>query len=112
MAAKLDFKAIAAAALNRAESLVPDWLPNGTREGHEWRCGNTRGDKGRSLSVNLNNGLWADFSGDEKGADLISLYAAIRTNGNQGEAASALARMLGMVVGEVNSPPPPKPKPS
>ncbi|MFC3340028.1 VapE domain-containing protein [Paracandidimonas soli] len=94
---KLDFQGIADAALNRAEELVADWLPNGNRAGHEWRCGNLRGDAGRSLSVNLSTGVWADFSSGEKGSDLISLYAAIHTGNNQGQAARELSQRLGVV---------------
>lgn len=97
MTGKLDFKAIAQAALASAERLVPDWLPNGKRDGHEWRCGSVRGEPGRSLAVNLNTGVWSDFSSDDqKGGDLISLYAAIFHNDNQGAAAKELAAQLGL----------------
>lgn len=113
MADKLDFKAIADAALNNAHSLVADWLPNGRKSGHEWQCGNLRGEPGRSLSVNLNTGVWADFSSDEKGADLISLYAAIKTGNNQGQAAREVAKMVGVIGASSNFTPsrPPERKP-
>lgn len=91
---KIDFKQLADAALMHAKTLVPDWLPAGRLEGHEWRAGNVRGDPGKSLAVNLNTGVWADFSSGEKGADLISLYAAIFTGNNQGKAARELADRL------------------
>ncbi|NYT76539.1 hypothetical protein H0A71_06010 [Alcaligenaceae bacterium] len=96
MKRSLDFKAIAQAALNSAEALVPDWLSSGHRDGHEWRCGNLRGDAGKSLAVNLSTGVWADFSTDERGGDLISLYAAIFTGNNQLDAAKQLAERLHM----------------
>ncbi len=100
MNSKLDFKAIADAVLSRAESLVPSWLPAGQRDGHEWRCGSLGGERGRSLGVNLVTGVWADFSSDDdKGGDLISLYAAIFTNGNQAAAARELAGSLGLSTG-------------
>ncbi|MPS27575.1 MAG: hypothetical protein E2576_11080 [Alcaligenaceae bacterium] len=92
-----DFKAVAAAALNRAESLVPEWLPQGHRAGPEWRCGNLRGDPGNSLAVNLTTGVWADFStDDDKGSDLISLYAAIFCNGDQAASCREVAQRLGI----------------
>lgn len=76
---KLDFGAINAAALNSLESLVSEWLPNGRREGHEWKVGSISGEPGRSLSINLRSGLWKDFSSDAGGSDPISLLAAIRS---------------------------------
>ncbi|NYT59446.1 hypothetical protein H0A65_11000 [Alcaligenaceae bacterium] len=98
MKGKLDFKAIADAALSRADTLVPDWLPNGQRDGHEWRCGSVKGEAGRSLAVNLVKGVWSDFSSEQTGGDLISLYAAIFHNDNQGAAAKELAAQLGFTV--------------
>ena len=102
---RIDFRAIADAALARSDVLVSSWLPNGRRNGHEWRCGNLHGDAGQSLSVNLTTGVWADFSSDEKGGDLVSLYAAIFTNGDQGRAARELGDQLSLnVVGQGVSP--------
>ena len=91
MKQRIDFRSLSEALLSRAEILVAQWLPNGRREGHEWRCGNLRGDFGSSLAVNLKTGVWADFSSDEKGGDLISLYAAIFTGNDQLRAARELS---------------------
>lgn len=96
MRQRIDFRAVSEAVLNRAESLVTTWLPNGRREGHEWRCGNLRGDFGSSLAVNVVTGVWADFSSDEKGGDLISLYAAIFTGNDQVRAGRELSEQLGV----------------
>lgn len=105
MTGKLDFRAIAQAALAIADRLVPEWLPNGRRDGHEWRCGSVRGEAGRSLAVNLNTGVWSDFSSDDqKGGDLIALYAAIFHNDNQGAAAKELAARLGLSFAEGEAP--------
>lgn len=101
MKSRIDFRSIAETALSRAETLVAQWLPNGRREGHEWRCGNLRGDFGSSLAVNLVTGVWADFAGDVRGGDLISLYAAIFTSNDQARAARELGEQLG--VGGMNS---------
>lgn len=74
----LDFASIARDLLHRAEQLVPQWLPNGRRDGHEWRVGSLAGEAGRSLAINLRTGVWADFADDTvKGGDLLSLYAAM-----------------------------------
>ena len=90
----IDFADLAAALLQRADTLVPAWLPGGQAKGHEYVCADLGGGEGGSLSVNLVSGVWADFSGDDRGGDLISLYAAIN-NMNQGAAARALMAELG-----------------
>jgi hypothetical protein len=90
----IDFADLARALLDRAETLVPQWLPGGSRKGAEWVCGDLGGGAGGSCSVNLVTGVWADFSGDDRGGDLISLYAAIN-NLNQGQAARRLMGELG-----------------
>ena len=90
----IDFSGIAAALLARAESLVPEWLPGGRRQGREWVCGDSSGGKGRSFSVNLESGAFADFATDVRGGDLIALYATIHTL-SQAEAAFELAEKIG-----------------
>jgi hypothetical protein len=93
-AQKIDFGELAGALLDRADSLVPMWLPGGTRRGHEWVCGGLSGGAGHSCSVNLVNGRWGDFAGDDAGGDLLSLYAAIRGL-KQGQAARELQADMG-----------------
>lgn len=93
----IDFAAIAAAALQHADVLVPQWLPGGKRVGHEYQCGDLAGGAGDSCSVNLTSGAWADFATDDRGGDLISLYAAVRGI-KQGPAARELARQLGIEI--------------
>lgn len=90
----IDFADLARALLERAETLVPQWLSGGSRKGSEWVCADLTGGSGGSCSVNLVTGVWADFSGDERGGDLISLYAAIHGL-NQGQAARQLMAELG-----------------
>jgi len=111
----IDFVDLNRALLDRAKTLVPEWLPGGDMAGNEYVCADLSGGKGRSCSVNLTNGRWADFSSDEKGGDLVSLYAAIR-NLNNGQAARELMRDLGWEKSGVQTsgrpPPPPRPAPS
>ncbi|UPY35429.1 hypothetical protein [Sediminicoccus sp. KRV36] len=93
--AKLDFSSIARAAIPHLPSLLPDWLPGGRREGHEWTCGSLSGEAGASCKVNLTTGRWCDFATGQKGGDAISLLAAIRDI-RQGSAARELAARIGM----------------
>lgn len=91
MPRKLNFEAINERLLARINSLIPSWLPGGKKQGREWVCGSLAGGKGDSFSVNLETGVWCEFNGGEqKGGDLISLYAAMRGL-SQGEAAKELA---------------------
>jgi len=73
----INYGALAADLLARAHTLLPEWFPAGKRAGHEFKVGNLSGEAGRSLSINMNTGVWTDFGSSEKGgADLTSLYAA------------------------------------
>ena len=92
---RLDFTAIAATALERAGSLVAEWLPEGKRQGAEWVAINpTRTDsQPGSFSVNLTTGKWSDFATDDKGGDLISLLAYL-----EGVPQAAAARKLSEIV--------------
>ena len=91
----IKFAELAAALLSRAEALVADWLPGGTKRGHEYVCGSLSGGSGTSTSVNLVTGQWADFADDQRGNDLVSLYAAIHDLSN-GKAAVQVAREEGL----------------
>ena len=86
----IDFEGLARSLLARARLLLSEWFPNGKFEGHEFRVGSLHGEPGRSLSINVNTGAWADFASTERGGDLISLYAAIHRM-SQVEAARELS---------------------
>jgi putative DNA primase/helicase len=92
----IDFAGLAAALLARADSLVPNWLPQGTQRNGRWYCGDFDGGAGESANVNLETGQWIDNGGgpDDRGGDLISLYARIRGL-NNGEAAREIMRDMG-----------------
>ncbi len=91
----IDFDCIAEAALAQAETLLASWFPAGRLEGREFVVGDVNGTQGRSLSVNLDSGVWKDFATGEGGSDLISLLAA-RLGVRNGEAARELALELGV----------------
>lgn len=92
----IDFPGLAAALLERAHILVPQWLPAGFERAGRWYCGDFDGAAGESANVNLATGQWIDNGGgdDDRGGDLISLYARIRGL-NNGQAARELMRDLG-----------------
>jgi putative DNA primase/helicase len=91
----IKFAELADALLDRGAQLVLAWLPGGVQRGHEYVCGSLSGGSGTSTSVNLTNGRWADFASDEKGNDLISLYAAMHGL-SMGKAAVQVAREEGL----------------
>lgn len=106
---ELDFKGLADYLLQRAEQLLAEWLPGGRMRGREYTCGNLSGGDGTSLSVNVGSGLWADFAADEKGGDLISLYARIHGIKN-GEAAKQLSEKYNFDLKAQSAPIPRAPK--
>jgi hypothetical protein len=94
-AIELDFHGIATTALSAAATLLGEWLPDGHKRGKEWVSKNpTRHDQSEgSFSVNMATGSWADFATDDRGGDLISLYAYL--NGlPQSQAARDIAERL------------------
>lgn len=76
---KIDFKELKEALLPKAFEICQDILPGGDVEGAEFKAASITGGKGNSLKVNLRSGRWADFATDDKGGDIISLYAASKS---------------------------------
>ena len=99
MMGQIDFNHIKSQALLSSRSLVPSWLPGGRIIGREYIIRNpTRVDNNPgSFRINLQTGHWADFAIDEKGGDLISLYAYIN-NTSQTQAAISVASVLGLNI--------------
>lgn len=93
---RLDFDAINA--LLDAGKVVPQWLPDGEKQGHEWVARNpTRNDTHPgSFAVNLVTGKWADFATGDEGGDLVSLYAYLFHANDNGKAARELADREGI----------------
>lgn len=63
------------------DTVAAHLLPNGRLEGHNWCAGSVNGEPGRSLRVCLQGhkaGVWTDFSSNEKGGDLLSLWQQCR----------------------------------
>ena len=91
----IKFAELSEALLSRIDTLVPAWLPGGVTRGHEYVCASLQGGSGTSCSINLTTGHWADFATDEKGGDLINLYAAMHGL-TMGKAALQVARDEGL----------------
>ncbi len=82
----------------QAPALVAELLPNGKREGAEWRVGSLAGEPGRSLSVHLfgnRAGVWSDFAAGEAG-DALDLVAAVLYRGDKRQALAWARRWLGL----------------
>lgn len=65
---------------SQIETVVRHLLPNGKRQGQEWRVGGTDGEAGKSMGVHMTGdkaGVWLDGQSGESG-DLIGLWAACR----------------------------------
>jgi RecA-family ATPase len=104
-----DITAIKTGLAQRAQSVAEMLLPNGHKEGNEWRCGSVGGEKGASLGVHLTGpkaGIWMDFATGE-GGDLIDLWQ--QTNGlTFVEVLDRAREFLGMEAERYYQPPTPK----
>lgn len=75
-----DITALKIMLADRALEITQKLLPNGRREGSEWRAGSVNGERGQSLGVHLTGakaGVWSDFNSGQ-GGDLIDLWMACR----------------------------------
>jgi hypothetical protein len=97
-----DAATIARMLAERVPSLVRELLPNGRKQGAEWRCGSLAGERGQLLAVHIGgarSGVWADFSSDERG-DALDLVAAVLYSGDRREALAWARQWLGLSDGE------------
>ena len=82
---------------DRAQSVAEMLLPNGRKDGPEWRVGSVNGEKGQSLGVHLHGdkaGIWSDFSTGDTG-DLLDLWQAVK-GGNVSDALNEARAWLGV----------------
>ena len=79
-------------------SILKQLLPNGKKEGNEYVALNpTRNDRNLgSFRINTTTLKWADFATNDRGGDIISLYAYIK-GVNQLTAAQELVKTIGRV---------------
>lgn len=92
---KINYQEINQRLLQRIESLLPVWVPDGKRKGREYIASSPLGGVGGSFSINTETGIWKDFANPSaKGGDLIALYANNR-NLKQHESAYELCKQFG-----------------
>ena len=93
----IDFKYTASEALKGIERVLAYYLPGGKIKGNEYSPLNpTRSDKkAGSFVINTETGLWCDFATDDRGGDIVSLIAYIKSI-SQGDAAKELNDFLGL----------------
>lgn len=108
-AGKINFQELSRSLLSQCPGILYSWLPGGRVIGNEFECGDLSGAKGKSLRVNLTTGVFCDFATDEKGADLIDLYAAIKGL-KLGDAARELSGQQVTTSVNTRKPAPQKPK--
>jgi hypothetical protein len=97
---------------DRIDSLAPELLPGGHREGQEWRAGSLGGEAGTSLGVHLagrKTGVWSDFATGEKG-DALDLVRAV-LGVDMVETIKWSRHWLGIDDGTVRLPQRPAPRP-
>lgn len=105
---------LAAMLARDAEGVARMLLPHGKRVGHEFCAGSVGGEAGESLKVHLTGqkvGVWKDFSSNDKGGDLLDLWAAVR-NLSVGEACREVRDYLGIREARVENPKPSYSRPS
>lgn len=98
-------RSVAAVAVQHADIIVQEWLPEGHRQAAEWVSRNpTRADKhAGSFSVSLVDGCWHDFATGDSGGDLVALCAYLM-NVRQTDAARIVADRLGLYLPALGKP--------
>lgn len=87
-------KEITALLQDRVEDLAPILLPEGRREGSDWRAG-SRG--GRSIALRgVYRGVYRDFESGEKGCDMLQAVADILCSGSLRDAIAWSRSYLGL----------------
>lgn len=89
-----ELAAISAMLQDRVEDLAPILLPEGRREGHDWRAG-THG--GRSIRLRgAHRGVYRDFSAGGKGSDMLGAIADLLCSGSMRDAITWARAYLGI----------------
>ena len=74
---RLDLFQLKIALTANCEAVCYHLFPSGKVKGKEFLVGDISGTPGKSLSINLKSGVWADFASDQKG-DLVELWMKSR----------------------------------
>lgn len=89
-----ELRTITAMLQDRVESLAPVLLPDGRRDGIDWREGR-RGSRSIRLSGTY-RGVFRDFESGEKGCDMLQAIADLLCNGNLRDAIAWARSWLGL----------------
>lgn len=83
---------------SRCPAILSEWIPGGRVRAHQYVAGSIEGGEGESFTVGIKHPwLFKDWARpDEKGGDLIKLYAVKFCGGNYGEALRQLGEQFGM----------------
>lgn len=96
----IDIRELAQLLNGRAPELAVLLLPNGVKDGHEWRVGSLAGEPGSSLAVHVGSGpkqgVWRDFSSATDHGDMLDLVARVLHGGDKGQAVAWAKRWLGL----------------
>ena len=95
---KINFTQVKNFLKGHEEAILKHLLPTGQTAGSEYIALNpTRNDKNLgSFRINTTTWKWADFATGDRGGDIISLYAYIKSV-NQANAAKELLKLIGRV---------------
>ena len=97
----IDFDELTRLLSVRIEDFCRSYLPQGVKEGREWKVGSVEGEKGRSMSVCLSGaraGVWQDFSNphrDNRG-DALDLVTQVLFQGDKKQAVKWARSYVGL----------------
>lgn len=93
---KIDFQRVKSAASGYEEVLIRRILPHAVKQGSEYVSINpTRYDRNLgSFRINARTFKWADFATEDRGGDIISLWAYVRQV-SQFKAAQEIMQIVG-----------------
>ena len=91
------------ALMPQIRSVLKEWFPAGKELSGEYCIGDLSGKAGNSLKINLSSGKWCDFATEDKGGDLVSLYASAHKM-EQGAAADILSEKYSINIKQQQSP--------
>ena len=106
---RISIRDVVSALRPRIVELCHDLLPNGSRQGRQYRAGSLAGEAGSAISVELagpKQGIWCDHRTGE-GGDPLNLVAVCKFAGNIREALGWARDWLGEVKDPVRSSPRP-----
>lgn len=96
----LDYARLREDTISQTLATAKRLAPDGKLNGKEWDalCPSRPDSKLGSFKINVESGMWSDFSTGEKGGDIISYCKYCRGYGSMAEAAAEVIDILGIVA--------------